>query len=156
MVSKKDISVLLVEDDENILKTLKVALKPLFTTIFTASNGSEALEVYKENHIDVIITDMNMPSVNGAELIETIRKIDLTLPVIVTTGYNGFEDTYKSLFNIFVYRKPVDVRTIYEVISSIEEDIVKIKKAKKSYEKLREASEQAKEILRLLRSDREH
>lgn len=154
-MESKNISVLLVEDDVNILNALYVAMKPLFKEVFTATNGEEALSIYNNNHIDVVITDMNMPKVNGAELIDTIRSQDISVPIVITTGYQGFECTYESMFNIFVYSKPVNIRELYQVILSIEDDIIKIREAKNSFEKLKEVSIKAKEILKLLQENRE-
>ena len=147
----KNISVLIVEDDAKIREALRVAMKPLFKTIHIARDGYEARELFDNNNIDVVITDMNMPNINGAELIHNIRNENLTIPIVITTGYNGFEELYESMLNIWVLKKPIDIKTIYDLILSCEDEIIKYRKAKNSYEKLEEVSNQAKEILRLLR-----
>ncbi|MBR2257550.1 MAG: response regulator [Blautia sp.] len=58
--------------------------------MFEASDGSEALEFLKENHVDVMMTDMSMPKVDGLELIRRVRELYPDLLVVILSGYSDF------------------------------------------------------------------
>ncbi|MCP4294207.1 MAG: response regulator, partial [Proteobacteria bacterium] len=66
---------------------------------YTAENGSEALDVLHANQIDLVLTDIEMPIMDGLELAEQIRQIDSTLPVVVMTGYPSLENSIQTLKN---------------------------------------------------------
>lgn len=96
-----EIDAILVVDDEGLMRELIYEmLKDKAKSIIPAQNGPEAIEVFKQiPRIDVIITDMNMPGMNGLQLLEKIRQIDPIIPVIVMTGYSeifGVEESLKS------------------------------------------------------------
>ncbi len=96
-----EIDAILIVDDENLMRELiSEMLKDKAKSIIPAQNGPEALEVFKRiPKIDIIITDMNMPGMNGLQLLEKIRQMDPIIPVIVMTGYSeifGIEESLKS------------------------------------------------------------
>ena len=70
------INVLYVEDEENIRNQISKMLKQLFNSVEVASNGVEALEMYKDNSYDLVITDLKMPLMDGIELCESIISIN--------------------------------------------------------------------------------
>ena len=80
MLSKNDevmikkIKVLYVEDEEDILKFASMVLEDYVDKLFIARNGKEALEILKQEDIDLIITDILMPKLNGIDLIREIKK----------------------------------------------------------------------------------
>jgi len=82
-------TLLIVDDEEKILSRMEVILEGIPDTILTASNGQEALQVYKNNEIDCIISDINMPIMNGIDLIKNIRKIDKDIPFIFYTAHGN-------------------------------------------------------------------
>ncbi len=59
--------------------------------ILEACNGEEAFHVFKENSIDIILTDIKMPKMNGIELIRKIKEVDNKTHIIVISGYSDFE-----------------------------------------------------------------
>ena len=83
-----DISVLIIEDEKGIDKTLEKLLKGRIKTIFRAFDGLEALELYHTHHIDLLITDVDIPKMNGIELISEIRNThkDKYIPIVLITG----------------------------------------------------------------------
>jgi CheY-like chemotaxis protein len=81
---------ILVVDDEAPIRNLLVAiLTGSGHTTITAINGLEAVAVYRSNAagIDLVITDMTMPVLNGAEAIARIRETNPSVPIIVMSGY---------------------------------------------------------------------
>ena len=87
----EEVSVLYVEDSLDIAEEIIAILKRNIKTLFTASNGKEGLELYKEKLPDVVITDIRMPVMNGIELAREIKKINPKTPIIITTAFNDQE-----------------------------------------------------------------
>lgn len=86
---EKNHRILIVDDDPSIRSMLEMILREGKSyEILTAENGRKALDVIK-NHkqIDVVLTDIQMPRMNGMELLKEIKSIDPTLPVIMITGF---------------------------------------------------------------------
>ncbi len=79
--------VLCVDDDEAVLDFLRDALSDLFKQTLTAKNGAEGLEIFRNNKIDLVITDQIMPVMNGTDMIREIKTIEPKVPVIVMTAY---------------------------------------------------------------------
>ena len=82
-------TVLVVEDEEDVLSITRAMLEGLNYNVVEASNGREALEMFDrhESEISVVITDIVMPEMGGNELVQALRERDPHLPVIVMTGY---------------------------------------------------------------------
>ena len=84
---------LYVEDEQVVQETLHASLLPLVKEVYVASNGQEALELFlslQEQNLqpDCIVSDINMPILNGIELLEQVRKLDDEIPFIFTTAYS--------------------------------------------------------------------
>ena len=77
---------LIIEGLMNIIEWEDIRLK----VIETARNGYEALEKFKNNSVDIIVTDINMPKITGLELIKEVRKINSNTKFIILTGYDEF------------------------------------------------------------------
>ncbi len=88
MNDKKDISVLYVEDEVQIRKKYAQFLKRFCTAIYEASDGEEAYKLYKEKRPDILIADINMPKLNGLELVAKIRENDHNTKVIMLTAHS--------------------------------------------------------------------
>jgi len=86
------LKLLFVEDEEDLITIIEDTLKKLQSNFVTARNGEEALKVL-ESHadIDAVITDINMPLMNGIELIEQINAKGLNIPVIVMSAHTEAE-----------------------------------------------------------------
>lgn len=78
--------VLLVEDDEGVRRVLRKALLGRGYRVETATNGREALGLLSEHVFDVVVSDINMPELNGIQLLRAVRAHDLELPVLLMTG----------------------------------------------------------------------
>lgn len=84
-------NLLLIDDEEMILESSKLLLEGLADNIFTASSGKKGLEIFKSNQIHCIVCDINMPEMNGVEVIEKIRDINESIPFIFYTGHGTEE-----------------------------------------------------------------
>ncbi|MFT5661546.1 MAG: putative nucleotidyltransferase with HDIG domain [Sulfurimonas sp.] len=83
----KDLSILYVEDDPEIQKSMNTYLQKIFKRIVSASDGKEGLEAYEENEFDIVLTDLSMPRMNGIEMIEAIKKINENQAILITTAH---------------------------------------------------------------------
>lgn len=90
-------TVLYVEDDTIARENAIEYLENYFDTIYDASDGLEALALYDKYKPDIIITDIEMPKINGLEFIQKIRKKDNTTQVIVTTAYSHKEYLFRAI-----------------------------------------------------------
>jgi len=105
----KNLSIMHVEDDTSVRESLMRFLKRRFDTIFTAKDGQEGLEMYKANRPDIVITDIQMPVMDGIEMAKKILEINPDAVIVITTAFN--EKPYidkASEIGIFEYlKKPV-------------------------------------------------
>ncbi len=85
----KELRVLYVEDDENLrLETTKI-IERIFSRVDLASDGEEGFEAFQRNRYDLIITDIEMPQINGIEMSREIRSIDRDTPIVVVSAYSN-------------------------------------------------------------------
>ncbi len=85
-------SVLVCEDDRNIRRLMCEYLTQDGYTVLESSNGEEALGVFSENHVDLLVTDIMMPEMDGFELVREIRKKETEIPVLIITAKASMED----------------------------------------------------------------
>jgi len=102
----KSINVLYVEDEIKISKLTIDVLSKFVKSITSATDGEEGLEFFKKNHnsynskdekIDIVITDINMPNMDGLTMIEEINKINSNIPSIIITAFNDNEFLKRSI-----------------------------------------------------------
>jgi signal transduction histidine kinase/DNA-binding response OmpR family regulator len=108
----KRMSILYVEDEEMTRKTFERSLSRMFGTIHQAENGRIGLEIFQKEHIDVILTDVNMPEMNGLEMSQEIKLINKRIPIIISSAYNDSNFLMQAIdIGIDHYiTKPVDMR----------------------------------------------
>lgn len=112
--------ILIADDSPTIRKFVSVALSVKGYEIISCSDGMEAMEKLPAQKIDLIITDLNMPNIDGFELIASIRNNSAykELPIIVLSSLGATEDLQKGLecgANSYLI-KPFDPkRVVYEV-----------------------------------------
>ncbi len=76
---------LAIDDSATMRNLVKMALEPEGFTVDTAENGKSALELVKRNTYDIIISDINMPEMNGLEFLKEFRALNRTTPVLMLT-----------------------------------------------------------------------
>ncbi len=84
-------TILIVEDEKNTRILTSARLKPYYK-IEEAKDGVKALELLDHKHIDLIIADIQMPNMNGYELVKVLRESGNTIPVIMLTAMHSFDD----------------------------------------------------------------
>ena len=78
--------VLVIDDEPNVRTLLDMLLRPKGYDVMLADNGWTGLQLYRQEHPDVILLDLKMPKLDGLTVLKKIRSVDLKQPVIVLTG----------------------------------------------------------------------
>jgi len=115
----KNLTILYVEDDELARTKLAKILKRIFKDVLLAANGLEGYILFQEqqlanNTIDLILSDINMPKMNGIEMLESIRELDSEVPIIYTTARTESEYLLRAIelnANHYVL-KPIDTEDV--------------------------------------------
>jgi two-component system NtrC family response regulator len=84
-------TILIIDDEKNYLVILEALLAPEGYEIITEDNSINALRLIREADLDLVITDMKMPGMDGMVLLDEVKKIDPELPVIIMTAYGTIE-----------------------------------------------------------------
>ncbi len=105
------LKILIVEDDPSILQLYSIVLKKAGYDTIEVKNGMEAWDVIEKEHIDLVITDIMMPVMDGYELVRLLRETNSMLPVLMITAKEDFPSKNKgfSLGTDDYMVKPVDL-----------------------------------------------
>lgn len=119
------IKVLLVDDEYWMCKTLNKIIEEdaaSFVVVETAKNGAEALEILERSSVDLVMTDIKMPFMDGIQLMEQMRNKQMDQPVIIITGFEEFQYARQALrLGAFDYlSKPVKKQDVMKVLESVE------------------------------------
>ena len=132
----KTLTVLYAEDDPNIQLELSSILEIYFHKVILANDGQEGLTLFKQNpSIELIISDIQMPNMDGLDMIKGIRKLNDTIPVIITTAFNDQEYFIRSIdLNVTRYLiKPIEEEPMEKAFYDVSKSIFE----KKEYEQLK-------------------
>jgi DNA-binding NtrC family response regulator len=88
-MEKNEVRILVVDDEEDILKSLKTHLELDGYSVETVSSAAAALEKVKSSKIHIVLTDINMPQMDGIEMLEQIKNIRGDVIVIMITAYTS-------------------------------------------------------------------
>ncbi len=106
--------ILVVDDERNIRMGMCAALENEHTEVLSAEDGKTALEIIRDRHIDLLITDLRMPNMDGTTLVEHVRQEFPKMPIIIITGHGTVESAVESMkHGVYDYMtKPVDIREL--------------------------------------------
>ena len=90
-------TILIVDDEKNYLTILSAILEDEGFEVLTALGGQEALEIHKTSDLDLILTDMKMPAMNGIELLENLKSVDPDLPVVMMTAHGTVDKAVEAI-----------------------------------------------------------
>ena len=116
-------TVLLIDDEEIVLKVTKRMLERIGLKVLTASSGAEGVEVFQENHGEIacIILDMAMPGMDGESTFSHLRQVEPEVPVVFSSGYNqdeAFDRLSGRGANAFL-QKPFEPARLYETLKNV-------------------------------------
>jgi FixJ family two-component response regulator len=110
-----------VDDDEQLCQTVNTVLAKASYDIETFSNASQCIKALKQRSCDVLITDFDLPEINGISLLIKAKRIQPNLPVLIVTGYGDVPlavRAVKSGADNFI-EKPLDRKSLLAVIESV-------------------------------------
>lgn len=117
----KSLTILYAEDDLIIQESISRILKMFFKEVFVANDGNEAIKIFKNNQIDILILDYVMPNLNGYETSKIIRKTNKKIPIIITSAYTDKEKLLNAIeLNLIKYiEKPILREDLVKVFDTI-------------------------------------
>ena len=130
-------TLLYVEDDKNIQELMKEMMEGIVKSFYQAYNGKEGLTIYKEKKPDIVLTDINMPFMDGLEMASAIKNRDRAQPIVITSAFDDRKillDAINIGIDGFVV-KPVDVELLMNKLADIAQNLQNQIDAKKAREK---------------------
>ncbi|MDD2888827.1 MAG: response regulator transcription factor [Aliarcobacter sp.] len=122
----KNLNILYIEDEENIRINIKKVLLLLCENVFDTSSTEEAKIILKEQRIDIVISDINLPDNDGISFVKELRKTDKTIPVILLSAFTDtkylLEATKLKLVDYLT--KPIDFKTLNNALQTCVEEIL--------------------------------
>jgi YesN/AraC family two-component response regulator len=121
-----NIKLLLVEDDNEAIAVMKTLIERKLpeVTLLTAENGRAGLRMFREHQPDIVITDINMPDLDGIMMAEEMKSMKENTRFIVITGYSDKMDSFGGIGIQDYFVKPTDLRRL---LASIENCIGQVR-----------------------------
>ena len=116
-------SILIIDDEEPQLQSLKSFLTKRDYKVFTATNGESGYEISKNEMIDIVLTDFNMPGWDGMRVLNELKSMNPTIEVVVMTAYGTIESAV-AMMKIGAYdflTKPIDLDVLENLLNKIKE-----------------------------------
>jgi len=133
----KNFNVLFVEDNVKARNEMKLIFDRFFNEVITAVDGEDGVEKFKLHRVDLVITDINMPKMNGLDMIREIKKISPDINTLVISAYNETEyfiEAIKIGVDGFIL-KPFEIDQFIEILKKIVSHLL-LKKEAKEFENL--------------------
>jgi len=121
LITTKDLNLLIAEDDDFSYEYFEILFRNQFNKIFRAHNGQEAINIVKQNKIDLILMDIKMPLMDGYEATKKIREFNKEIIIIAQTAFAYPEDeikAYKSGCNGYI-SKPINKNDLIKLINTL-------------------------------------
>lgn len=133
-----NLTILYAEDNIIVRDLITKILKIIFKNVIVAKNGEEAIALYNQEKIDIILLDYIMPIVDGCHVANEIRKVDEDIPIIIASGHTDEEKLLKAIdLNIIKYiKKPINFNDLDDALYK---SVVKLKKLNRLYVNLGES-----------------
>lgn len=126
----EDISILIAEDEDELREYLQEYLEIFFKSVFVAKCGEEGYQIYLDKRPDIIISDINMPNLDGLSMIKRIRETDKETEIIIMSAYSQRDKLLTAIeLGLVTYLiKPINSQKLKDVLLSV---VNKIKSTKK-------------------------
>jgi len=113
--------ILLIDDEELVRQTIEACLKGDNHTVYSTSEGQQGLEMFRNDHYDLVITDRAMPGMSGDQVAYEIKKTNPYVPVIMLTGFGYMmKDSHQTPSGVdVVISKPVTRDSLREALAKV-------------------------------------
>lgn len=122
----KSLNLLYIEDETNIRENLTTTLNLMCNTTFACANAKEALEIFRKEQVDIVLSDISMPYMSGLELAKKIREEDKSIPIILLSAHTDtpylLEATRLKLIDYIT--KPVDFSNLKDALLRATDEII--------------------------------
>lgn len=119
----REFSVIIIDDEEAQVQSLKSFLTKRGYTVFTASNGETAFKLAQDNTIDIVLTDFQMPGWDGLTVLKEMKNLNPEIDVVVMTAYGTIESAVQIMkagaFDYLI--KPIDLDELETILNRIKE-----------------------------------
>ncbi|MCF8227541.1 MAG: tetratricopeptide repeat protein [Bacteroidales bacterium] len=116
-----DKTLLIAEDNQDNYRFISAVLQKTGCKLHHAQNGIECLEIFENNHVDLIIMDLQMPEMNGIDAAREIKKKDSNIEILALTAYvhlRNKDESIQELFSDYLF-KPVSSKKLISVVSMV-------------------------------------
>ena len=148
----KHLTILYVEDDDLLRESTLFLFEPFFKKVDSACDGEEGLILYNKKQYDIVITDINMPKMNGIEMISKIKEINTEQKIVAISAHDESEiliNLIKTGINSFILKPIIQneiINTLYPISRDAYTQILNIELVNELNEKNEELEKQLKEI----------
>lgn len=113
--------ILVIDDEASMCRSLQIALEEEGYEVITSQDGGEGLELAKTKEVELVITDLKMPGVDGIQVLRELKDFEERLPVVLITAYATVETAVEALkLGAYDYiMKPFDINEIRKVVSNV-------------------------------------
>ncbi|MCP3872548.1 MAG: response regulator [Desulfobacteraceae bacterium] len=116
--------ILVIDDEKSVRELLKMFFERNDYNVLSASDGKQGIKLYKENKVDLIITDIIMPEKEGLETIREFKSIDPDIKIIAISGGGNVDpETYlglaKKMGALYTFSKPLDNKTLLSAVNTL-------------------------------------
>jgi len=140
--------ILIVDNDIGIIQSLKNVIEPAGFRCKLFQNPSRAIEAAKDNHYDVLITELNLYEIDGIEFIKQIKAYRPLISVVIITGYTDVESIINAInlgVNAF-YLKPLELPDIMKFLMGIEKKIKFIRRVDRLHRELKNSNNKFRKL----------
>lgn len=112
--------IMVVDDDQTLLKFFKIHLNKFFSRVIVVKNAKEAIDTLRSKQIDLVLSDIRMPRVDGLQLLKKIRNYDASIPVYLISGALIDDEQMEKINELAdgFLKKPFTIEEIHEFIDS--------------------------------------
>jgi len=125
----KNLTLLYVEDENELRESVKVYLSKLFAKVISAKNGKDGLECYKKDQFDIVVSDIQMPIIDGLKMSQAIKEIDQNQEIIIISAYSEtsyFLDSIRIGINGYII-KPIDYTQMNQELYKSSRSVIQLK-----------------------------
>lgn len=114
-------NILFVDDDPNFQKMIEIFLRNTGYKLSFAKNGRSALKMYQEGTFDLVLTDIQMPEMDGVTLVREITKLNRKTPIVIISAYGKKEMAHEALNSgaSQILDKPFDSQALIATIKGL-------------------------------------
>lgn len=149
-VYDQESNILVVDDDNTLLKFFKIHLNRFFSRVIVVKNAHEAIESLKAEDIDLVISDIKMPRMDGIQFMKKVKNHDPSIPVFLVSGAL-LTDTQQNTIDVKAdgfLRKPFDMEDLHKFID-------RGVQLRATYKELLDIIEDKKKFLELIQGKRQ-